>query len=53
MNTFKTALLLTALTLLLLFIGQQFGGPTGMNLALLFAVLPSLFPLLKTFFSIL
>lgn len=39
MNTFKTALLLTALTLLLLFIGQAFGGQTGMTLALIFAVL--------------
>jgi heat shock protein HtpX len=39
MNTFKTALLLTALTLLLLFIGQQFGGATGMTVALAFAVL--------------
>lgn len=39
MNTFKTALLLTALTLLLLMIGQVFGGQTGMTFALIFAVL--------------
>ena len=36
-NTFKTALLLTSLTLLLLFIGRIFGGQNGMLLALLFA----------------
>lgn len=36
-NTFKTALLLTALTLLLMFIGQYFGGQNGMLLALAFA----------------
>jgi heat shock protein HtpX len=36
-NTFKTALLLTALTLLLMFIGQYFGGQNGMMLALAFA----------------
>jgi heat shock protein HtpX len=39
MKTFKTAFLLTALTLLLLFIGQAFGGRTGMTIALIFAVL--------------
>jgi len=37
-NTFKTAFLLTALTLLLMFIGQHFGGESGMMLALAFAV---------------
>jgi len=37
-NTFKTALLLTALTLFLLFMGQFFGGRSGMELALVFAV---------------
>src|SRR5215471_9261407 len=37
-NTFKTAFLLTALTLLLLFIGRAFGGQNGMFLALVFAV---------------
>src|SRR5215471_6276846 len=37
-NTFKTAFLLTALTLLLLFIGRAFGGQNGMFLALAFAV---------------
>lgn len=38
-NTFKTALLLTAMTLFLLFIGQMFGGRNGMMLALVFAVI--------------
>ena len=37
-NTFKTAFLLTALTLLLMFIGRAFGGQNGMFLALAFAV---------------
>jgi heat shock protein HtpX len=37
-NTFKTAFLLTALTLLLMFIGRYFGGQSGMILALGFAV---------------
>src|SRR5215475_5593690 len=37
-NTFKTTFLLTALTLLLLFIGRIFGGQNGMIIALLFAV---------------
>ncbi len=36
-NTFKTALLLTSMTLLLLFIGRAFGGQNGMILALIFA----------------
>ena len=36
-NTFKTAFLLTALTLLLMFIGRYFGGENGMLLALAFA----------------
>src|SRR5262245_32484473 len=36
-NTFKTALLLTALTLLLMFIGQAFGGQNGMLTALIVA----------------
>jgi heat shock protein HtpX len=34
MKTFKTAFLLTALTLLLLFLGQSFGGRGGMTIAL-------------------
>ena len=38
-NTFKTALLLTALTLLLMFIGRLFGGQNGMVLALVFAAI--------------
>src|SRR5665811_790698 len=37
-NTFKTALLLTAMTLLLMFLGQAFGGERGMMIALVFAV---------------
>ena len=36
-NTFKTAFLLTALTLLLMAIGRAFGGQSGMLLALAFA----------------
>jgi heat shock protein HtpX len=36
-NTFKTAFLLTALTLLLMFIGRVFGGQNGMLLALALA----------------
>jgi heat shock protein HtpX len=36
-NTFKTALLLTAMTLFLLFVGQMIGGERGMMLALVFA----------------
>src|SRR6202046_5349002 len=38
MNTFKTAFLLTALTLVLLFFGQVFGGQNGMIIALIIAV---------------
>ncbi|HTW23649.1 MAG TPA: zinc metalloprotease HtpX [Candidatus Baltobacteraceae bacterium] len=38
MKTLKTAFLLTALTLLLLFIGQAFGGRNGMTIALGFAI---------------
>jgi heat shock protein HtpX len=37
-NTFKTAFLLTLLTLLLMAIGRAFGGQNGMFLALAFAV---------------
>src|SRR5271169_4482199 len=37
-NTFKTAFLLTLLTLLLMFIGRVFGGQNGMLLALAFSV---------------
>ena len=36
-NTFKTAFLLTALTLLLMFIGRVLGGQNGMLIALIFA----------------
>ncbi len=39
MRTLKTAFLLTALTLLLLFLGQAFGGRNGMTIALGFAIL--------------
>jgi heat shock protein HtpX len=38
MNTLKTALLLTSLTLFLLFVGQYFGGRNGMLIALAIAV---------------
>src|SRR5277367_1775460 len=38
MNTFKTAFLLTALTLVLLFFGQVFGGQNGLILELIIAV---------------
>ncbi len=38
MKTFKTAFLLTALTLVLLMIGQAFGGRGGMTIALGFAI---------------
>jgi heat shock protein HtpX len=38
MNTLKTTLLLTSLTLFLLFVGQHFGGRNGMLLALVVAV---------------
>src|SRR6201988_1635916 len=37
-NTFKTALLLTALTLLLMSMGRAFGGQNGIFIALAFAV---------------
>jgi len=39
MKALKTAFLLTALTLLLLFLGLAFGGERGMTMALVFAVL--------------
>lgn len=39
MNAFKTATLLTGLTLVLLFLGEAFGGRGGMTTALFFAVL--------------
>ena len=39
MNTVKTAIGLTALTLLFLFLGQIYGGRSGMTIALLFALL--------------
>ena len=39
MKTFKTAFLLTALTLVLLGLGQAFGGRNGMTIALVFAVI--------------
>ncbi len=37
-NTFKTAFLLTAMTLLLMLAGRAFGGERGMLMALMFAV---------------
>jgi heat shock protein HtpX len=39
MKTLKTAFLLTALTLLLLWVGDRFGGPNGLELGLVIAVL--------------
>ena len=39
MKTLKTTFLLTALTLVLLFVGEALGGPRGMSMALVFAVL--------------
>jgi heat shock protein HtpX len=47
-NTFKTALLLTALTLLLMFIGRAFGGQQGMMIAL---VLAAVMNFISYFFS--
>jgi len=38
MNTFKSTLLLVAMTLLLLFFGEHFGGQNGMAIALAVAV---------------
>lgn len=38
-NKFKTAFLLTGLTLLLMFVGRVFGGQNGMLIALIFAAL--------------
>jgi heat shock protein HtpX len=43
MNTLNTALLLTSLTLFLLFIGQRFGGRNGMLLAFAIAVAMNFF----------
>lgn len=43
MRVFRTTFLLVALTLLLMAIGQRFGGPQGMTLALGFAVVMNAF----------
>jgi heat shock protein HtpX len=43
MKVFRTAFLLTALTLVLLFMGNIFGGPNGMRLALGFAIVMNAF----------
>jgi heat shock protein HtpX len=43
MNTFKTALLLTTLTLFLVFIGAHFGGRNGMIIAFLIAAAMNFF----------
>src|SRR5215467_5786104 len=43
MRVFRTTFLLVALTLLLMAIGQRFGGPQGMTLALGFAVIMNAF----------
>lgn len=42
MNTFKTALLLTALTILILFAGEAIAGPRGLQMGLVFAALMNL-----------
>jgi len=47
-NTFKTAFLLTAMTLLLMFIGRAFGGQNGMMIAL---VLAAVMNFISYFFS--
>ncbi|HUK23426.1 MAG TPA: zinc metalloprotease HtpX [Terriglobales bacterium] len=47
-NTFKTAFLLTALTLLLMLLGRAFGGERGMLLAL---VIAAVFNFVSYFFS--
>src|SRR6201984_1105574 len=39
MKTLKTTFLLTALTLLLLFVGQMLGGSRGLTMALVFAII--------------
>ena len=43
MNTFKTALLLTALTLCLMLLGEHYGGRNGMILAFAFAAAMNFF----------
>jgi len=43
MKVLRTAFLLTALTLVLLFVGNIFGGPNGMKIALGFAVVVNAF----------
>jgi heat shock protein HtpX len=43
MNTLKTTLLLTSLTLIMLFLGQYFGGRNGMIIALAIAVAMNFF----------
>ena len=43
MKVLRTAFLLTALTLVLLFMGNIFGGPNGMKMALGFAVVMNAF----------
>jgi heat shock protein HtpX len=43
MNIFKTAALMTGLTLVLLWAGNAFGGQSGMTIALIFALLMNVF----------
>jgi len=43
MNRFKTLLLLTALTVLFIFVGQIIGGQRGMVIAFGFAILMNFF----------
>ncbi len=38
MNAFKTAMLLTALSVLLLIVGQSLGGDNGLVIVLVFAI---------------
>jgi len=43
MNTFKTAFLMTAMMLFVLFVGQTLGGKTGLVIALIFGIFSNVF----------
>ncbi|MBF0290671.1 MAG: protease HtpX, partial [Nitrospinae bacterium] len=43
MNTFRTALLLTAMTLLFVFVGAALGGQSGMKIAFIMALVMNFF----------
>src|SRR6184192_1551710 len=43
MRVFRTTLLLVALTLLLMFLGQSIGGRNGMTIGLVFAIVSNAF----------